>query len=54
MKELYEILLNNEISLKEVGLLVRSEDLLKLLHEKELHTNRPFDGCSEAEIKLLK
>lgn len=54
MKELYEILPNNEISLKEVGLLLRSEHLLRLLHEKELHTDRPFDGCNEAEIKLLE
>ncbi|BFT72603.1 hypothetical protein PAENIP36_40450 [Paenibacillus sp. P36] len=35
-------------------MLVRSEHLLKLLQEKELHTDRPFDGCSEAEIKLLE
>ncbi|WP_187273943.1 SMI1/KNR4 family protein [Paenibacillus sp. N3.4] len=51
MNEIYP---NNELSLKEVGLFVRSEHLLKLLHEKELYTDRPFDGCSESEIKLLE
>ncbi|NOV02956.1 SMI1/KNR4 family protein [Paenibacillus planticolens] len=54
MKELKLVLPNNELSLKEVGLFVRSEHLLKLLHEKELYTDRPFHGCSEAEIKILE
>ncbi|WP_307558039.1 SMI1/KNR4 family protein [Paenibacillus sp. V4I7] len=54
MKEFKEVYPNNELSLKEVGLFVRSEHLLKLLHKKELYTDRPFDGCSEAEIKLLE
>jgi hypothetical protein len=33
---------------------VKSELLLKFLHDKELHSNRPFNGCSETEINLLE
>ncbi|OPH51906.1 hypothetical protein BC351_34405 [Paenibacillus ferrarius] len=54
MKELNEVIPNNELSLEDVGLFVKSDYLLKLLHEKELNTDRPFDGCIEAEIKLLE
>lgn len=33
---------------------MKSELLLKLLHDKELHSNRPFNGCNETEISLLE
>ncbi|WP_138756446.1 SMI1/KNR4 family protein [Paenibacillus sinopodophylli] len=33
---------------------MKSDHLLKLLHDKKLHTVRPFQGCSEKEITLLE
>ncbi|MDQ8738988.1 SMI1/KNR4 family protein [Paenibacillus sp. LHD-38] len=33
---------------------MKSDHLLKLLYDENLHTVRPFEGCSETEIKLLE
>lgn len=33
---------------------MKSDHLLKLLYDENLHTVRPFEGCSETEIKSLE